>query len=412
MCEAQTENNRLLEKAETLVFLSEFDEAESIYRYIISDAPEEWRAYVGLAKTLIFKLNEPMWSYEDMCKVYRDNKGGVESAFSVAFECERKAILLEPNSKVLFEELWDKYQKMHLVWKKQQEEKREENNRKAESAKQNAKKFMELICKNGKETKLDNLFKVTDFYKSNIKVFTCKFNPFNIDKYSLVYREYEYDHYEQGSNKCYHISEVVSIDDTNIRVNCISDSENDKSQFMLILKKEYSIDELFEAICEMQSSHEIAENRRANNMCVSCGSSLNHNEFCSNCSHLNKNLIQKKQEEIFNLINMFPDKVNVLEELFEKYGINKVLGPRSWNSVFGFLCVDSIGISLYKTYVRLKMQSKNTPYQCFYIETGNLSEIIDYLKNRKTSNVCQYCGGTFKGLFKVKCSNCGKEKDY
>lgn len=31
---------------------------------------------------------------------------------------------------------------------------------------------------------------------------------------------------------------------------------------------------------------------------------------------------------------------------------------------------------------------------------------------RRSQGVCQYCGGTFKGLFSKKCSSCGKPKDY
>ncbi len=31
---------------------------------------------------------------------------------------------------------------------------------------------------------------------------------------------------------------------------------------------------------------------------------------------------------------------------------------------------------------------------------------------RRSQNLCQYCGGTFKGMFTKKCTNCGREKDY
>ena len=31
---------------------------------------------------------------------------------------------------------------------------------------------------------------------------------------------------------------------------------------------------------------------------------------------------------------------------------------------------------------------------------------------RRSQNLCQHCGGSFKGLFTKKCTNCGKEKDY
>lgn len=32
--------------------------------------------------------------------------------------------------------------------------------------------------------------------------------------------------------------------------------------------------------------------------------------------------------------------------------------------------------------------------------------------DRKNQKLCQHCGGTFKGLFKMVCSKCGKPKDY
>ena len=34
------------------------------------------------------------------------------------------------------------------------------------------------------------------------------------------------------------------------------------------------------------------------------------------------------------------------------------------------------------------------------------------MSERREQNLCQHCGGTFKGLFTKKCSSCGKEKDY
>ena len=40
-------------------------------------------------------------------------------------------------------------------------------------------------------------------------------------------------------------------------------------------------------------------------------------------------------------------------------------------------------------------------------------DLITKIKNKRTTNnLCQYCGGEFKGLFKKVCSNCGKPKDY
>lgn len=36
----------------------------------------------------------------------------------------------------------------------------------------------------------------------------------------------------------------------------------------------------------------------------------------------------------------------------------------------------------------------------------------EQIASRRFQNLCQYCGGTFKGMFSKKCTNCGKEKDY
>lgn len=36
----------------------------------------------------------------------------------------------------------------------------------------------------------------------------------------------------------------------------------------------------------------------------------------------------------------------------------------------------------------------------------------DKMLNYRNNNLCQYCGGEFKGLFRKVCSQCGKKKDY
>ena len=40
------------------------------------------------------------------------------------------------------------------------------------------------------------------------------------------------------------------------------------------------------------------------------------------------------------------------------------------------------------------------------------SELNDDASKYRSQNLCQHCGGTFKGLFTKKCTSCGKEKDY
>ena len=55
---------------------------------------------------------------------------------------------------------------------------------------------------------------------------------------------------------------------------------------------------------------------------------------------------------------------------------------------------------------------ENTPYQRRKEVEYVAKEQARQIDWRKANNRCQHCGGTFKGLFSSKCSNCGKPKDY
>ncbi len=46
------------------------------------------------------------------------------------------------------------------------------------------------------------------------------------------------------------------------------------------------------------------------------------------------------------------------------------------------------------------------------VEQAEEAEKQRIIAERKRNGLCQHCGGTFKGLFSSKCSNCGKPKDY
>lgn len=37
---------------------------------------------------------------------------------------------------------------------------------------------------------------------------------------------------------------------------------------------------------------------------------------------------------------------------------------------------------------------------------------LELQQRRRNMNLCQHCGGDFKGLFKKVCKSCGRQKDY
>lgn len=51
-------------------------------------------------------------------------------------------------------------------------------------------------------------------------------------------------------------------------------------------------------------------------------------------------------------------------------------------------------------------------YAYKYAKYHDLKNSVDIANDYKIKGVCAYCGGRFSGLFKKKCSLCGKEKDY
>lgn len=51
-------------------------------------------------------------------------------------------------------------------------------------------------------------------------------------------------------------------------------------------------------------------------------------------------------------------------------------------------------------------------YAYKYAKYHDLKNSVDISNDYKIKGVCAYCGGKFSGVFKKKCSLCGKEKDY
>lgn len=88
-----------------------------------------------------------------------------------------------------------------------------------------------------------------------------------------------------------------------------------------------------------------------------------------------------------------------LPEGLQEIGLNALLRvPRDKVQYSGKLSLEEAFDSSY----RLRMEEKRE------------QEIIvlNRKANWKNRNLCQYCGGTFKGVFSKSCSNCGKKKDY
>lgn len=87
-------------------------------------------------------------------------------------------------------------------------------------------------------------------------------------------------------------------------------------------------------------------------------------------------------------------------------------------------CSAIIGVKKDGTLVNVSISNKDkTPFNVSGIRLFNnvntweqertlAYEEWNQKKNYRSQNVCQYCGGKFKGLFSKVCSSCGQKKDY
>ncbi|MCQ4022819.1 hypothetical protein [Ruminococcus sp. zg-924] len=104
------------------------------------------------------------------------------------------------------------------------------------------------------------------------------------------------------------------------------------------------------------------------------------------------------------------------------------LAPMGQQQIFTTFCVkkdgtiDSVGSSFYGINNALNKKLFNSfdtwesEFENYKSKTKQAATeeycIIKQKAQYRSQNLCQHCGGAFKGLFTKKCSNCGKEKDY
>lgn len=70
------------------------------------------------------------------------------------------------------------------------------------------------------------------------------------------------------------------------------------------------------------------------------------------------------------------------------------------------------GWKLFDSFDNFEEERKNKMDEDRKIRDEKKHIIEETISRRRSRNLCQYCGGTFKGLLTKKCSTCGKIKDY
>lgn len=135
------------------------------------------------------------------------------------------------------------------------------------------------------------------------------------------------------------------------------------------------------------------------------GAVLSELAHCKGITRIKSNTLPFSaiKEEIEELV--IPDGICVIDKhaLDNVKVKNRVVIPSS---------VTKIGDCAFDLLPEAYVECDVNSYAYLYCKEKGIRNSVDISNYYKTKGVCAYCGGRFSGLFKKKCSLCGKEKNY
>lgn len=137
---------------------------------------------------------------------------------------------------------------------------------------------------------------------------------------------------------------------------------------------------------------------------------INYEPFDRFINELTKKYINKVETG-----DIFPSPSNTHSLFFS----SPVINLTEWNNKFNIQLLYPLLRQIKCENILLKLNMKSNSFNIIcerwiYINQIFIKSPIRITKGTvyKASNLCQHCGGEFKGLFKKVCSKCGKPKDY
>lgn len=118
-----------------------------------------------------------------------------------------------------------------------------------------------------------------------------------------------------------------------------------------------------------------------------------------NYANINTLYLEKKVSKL-----VIPNSVTKIEDFaFSDIIVSEIIIPDS---------VTEIGYRAFNLTSDGVIVCAPNSYAYKYAKCHDLKNSVDITNDYKIKGVCAYCGGNFSGVFKKKCSLCGKEKDY
>jgi len=379
----EAEKERLIKNAETFLKLNDTPKAKEIYHCLVNDYPNDVKMWIGLARCYFSELPS-MYEKEELL----DPKSAYSSNVSSLIDIENKAILLDSNTKITFEKLWEEHAKKvedysgNLI-------KRYYNNEGFEDILTN------LIDENHIPPKSHH--RILSLLKSKAEQIECKLSSSNllnrVKQLNIEYAKKSSDFLFSGrKNVCIPDYETIRhIEYLSSRDAIISCEYNAiKNRYYVLFKKSYTEQELVNSLLLPSETEQ---------QCIDNVLTLKN--------YLNNIPCIEKWIATYGYSN---HKDEVFHTRFSIYNVRIQNNTDVSNGAPSLAVIFDYTISQYCTITK---RTKNNEIQNSKITIGCAKKDLEEMKAFcKNNNLCAHCGGKIKGIFSLTCSKCGTPKDY
>lgn len=137
----------------------------------------------------------------------------------------------------------------------------------------------------------------------------------------------------------------------------------------------------------------------------------NHDRWLLEPITSNKVKLSVERSMIFSYLRQLPGAEYSKHSYGTGYTEKLSIGKISFNKTPNPYDDEYFGFFLYGMYIFINEYSTIGDY-LLRTEILKLPKLITFNDIYKANDLCQYCGGNFKGVFSKTCSRCGKQKDY
>ena len=403
------EKDRLLKNAVAFQKLGNNEQSCRVYDRIISEYPEAIEAYIGKCRVLIETLNI-IYSKSDYEKYVNSNNVAFYnfsldislSTYKSILNIENAVRILTGNDATQIKHLWENYEKEHSCFVINY----------IKDVKNGVVVFEKdyLSCYPFFPSFFEQIFDLANQNAQLLKKEMCKKGISIADLNALLKDKIEY--------------KKVDVDGFIVPEEVVDIKYFTPRALILDVVGQYCNDtpKKFDYVIRYLNNNDSIE--KATNEIISL---CNKGVESISTQKIDFVSLEKKCTEILSLLQGFGDSFALLKEMGTFF-------ESSYYSNYDYAFVKYERVDIYEHYVEFVISmerratlSKQSAYDKHFYPDKNkphyeqhnkrvvkskIDDILHFLRNRKSTTCCQYCGGDFRGILKKTCKKCFKEKDY